>query len=480
MAAKSLVIPTICVVAMLSLVYPEAGFTRVDVGVSNSGTTQLSDVGLVKATGAKYAHRKLRWDAVAPPVEPRDWRPRDHEDPHYDWDEVDNWLVKARASGLVPVLQLRGAPAWATTCTTPVTVQLDPPCGISKRGFRVFAHAAASRYSQGTGLPRVHYWQVLNEPNLKYFFYPQRGGSGNVVAPRAYSELYAGAYHAIKRANRRSKVILAGLAPIGRPGTTISPLNFLRRMLCMRSSGSKIGGSCKPLLADIVAIHPYSTGGPHTQSQAKTDIQLGDLPRFVSFIRRAERAGLIRSQSRLKVWVTEFSWDSKPPDPGGVPMRVLERWVSEALRVANRAGVSAFFWHSIRDQLPNGRSHPNTVESGIAYHPSVSYSHGLKPFIRSLRAPLAGSLRRGSVNLWGQLPVARAERVRLDRWAQGRWIAVGRSKTTRFGTYTFNLRGERARSCCYRVRGRSVTSATAFPRHRLPSWYQPPFGRRGV
>jgi len=48
--------------------------------------------------------------------------------------------------------------------------------------------------------------------------------------------------------------------------------------------------------------------------------------------------------------VTEFSWDTTPPDPKGVPVQLEARWVPQALYQAWKSGVSFFNWGGLRDQ----------------------------------------------------------------------------------------------------------------------------------
>ena len=48
--------------------------------------------------------------------------------------------------------------------------------------------------------------------------------------------------------------------------------------------------------------------------------------------------------------MTEFSWDSNPPDPKGVPAVLEGRWVAEALYRMWSAGVSLVTWFTLRDQ----------------------------------------------------------------------------------------------------------------------------------
>ena len=45
----------------------------------------------------------------------------------------------------------------------------------------------------------------------------------------------------------------------------------------------------------------------------------------------AARTRHVRSRAPVRFWVTEFSWDTNPPDPRGVPVKLQARWLSEAL-----------------------------------------------------------------------------------------------------------------------------------------------------
>ena len=63
----------------------------------------------------------------------------------------------------------------------------------------------------------------------------------------------------------------------------------------------------------------------------------------------AKRQGTVVSNGQPAFWVTEFSWDTKPPDPKGVPQRLHARWVSEALFRMWSAGVSAVIWFRLQD-----------------------------------------------------------------------------------------------------------------------------------
>src|SRR5690348_12707984 len=71
----------------------------------------------VKQAGARLAMTPVRWGVVAPTSEPSSWQPDNPADPHYNWQFIDVWVSHAVQAGLVPVLQIRGAPRWAQRCS---------------------------------------------------------------------------------------------------------------------------------------------------------------------------------------------------------------------------------------------------------------------------------------------------------------------------------------------------------------------------
>ena len=55
------------------------------------------------------------------------------------------------------------------------------------------------------------------------------------------------------------------------------------------------------------------------------------LPQVQRLLGAARAAHHIVAARRPPLWVTEFSWDTNPPDPKAVPERLQARWVSEGL-----------------------------------------------------------------------------------------------------------------------------------------------------
>src|SRR5207248_10179685 len=113
--------------------------------------------------------------------------------------------------------------------------------------------------------------------------------------------------------------------------TSAAPLRFMRALLCM-SKGATPRRTCTNRIAfDAWAHHPYTSGGPTHHALRPDDVSLGDLPEMRSLLDAAWRAGSITARHAPQFWVTEFSWDSDPPDPKAVPAQLEARWVAEAL-----------------------------------------------------------------------------------------------------------------------------------------------------
>ncbi len=436
-----------------------------------------------RAAGARFAHIVVPWEDVAPANEPKSWQPEDPADGHYAWTWLDEAVTEAVGAGLTPVLEIYGAPSWAQRCQPPPDVQFGGGiCNLDPAALAAFSAAAARRYSgRFEGLPRVQYWQGLNEPNLAIFFYPQFNG-GKPVSPALYRRLANAFYFAVKSVDPSNLVLAAGLGPIARPHWTIGPMRFTRLLLCMtgRRNPHPTHGSCGGgVHFDIFDVHPYTTGGP-THEGGVDDVELGDLGKLQALLKAADRAGRIHgSFKRTPLWITEFSWDSKPPDPGGLPMKIETRWVAEALYRSWKAGVSHFFWYSLRDELPDsGQSFSETVQSGLYFRGATLVQDRPKEMLYAFRFPFVAYHRKAGLFFWGRTPTSERGRVAIQLWQHGHWrtrfIAHADAQGTFGGviptSYGSNKHGL-ARACF------GGESAPPFSLHPVKDFRQPPFGR---
>jgi len=431
-----------------------------------------------RRSGAQLVLTPLRWASVAPDAQPPSWNPEDPADPHYDWEFTDLWVARAVAAGLRPVLQIRGAPNWTHRCHSGET---DAPCNPDPAALAAFATAAARRYSGNfLNLPRVVYWQGLNEPNLSLFFKPQYDGN-KPVSPDLYRTLINRFYAAIKAVDPTNVVIAAGLGPIAVPKYTIGPMRFARLLLCMKGHKrpKPTAGDCEGgVHFDVFDIHPYTTGGP-THEGGINDVELGDLKKLTTLLAAADRAGRIKGMYRhTPLWIMELSWDSKPPDPGGLSMKILDRWVPEALYRSWRAGVEYFFWYSLRDSEPE----PNlpfsqTDQSGLYFRGPTVTQDQPKEFASAYRFPFVAYPRKRGLYFWGRTPNSRRGRATIQVFKGGRWRKAAVVRANAAGIFSGLARQRYGRN--RRGAARAVYAgdrSLPFSMKPVPDFVQPPFG----
>lgn len=377
----------------------------------------------IKAAGASYARIAFEWSEIAPRDLPSSWQPHDPADPNYDWERVDRGVTSAVAAGLTPVAMIEESPSWAERCRS----SLGSNCNPDPAALAAFATAAARRYSGTAGLPRVAFWQGLNEPNLSIYFNPQYEGD-RPVSPDLYRGLANTFYSAINAVDPSNIVIAAGLGPIAVPSYTIGPMRFTRLLLCMRGhrNPKPMPGDCGGgVHFDVFDIHPYTTGAP-SHTGGINDVQMGDLAKLTELLKAADRAGRIKGEfQRTPLWIGEFSWDSNPPDPGGLAMKTETRWVAESLYRAWRAKIGAFFWFSLRDRMPNPRlPFSQTLQSGLFFRGETIEQDQPKEFFYAFRFPFVSYPNRKGLFVWGRTPDSQAGNVVIEIWKGGKWRRV--------------------------------------------------------
>ena len=71
----------------------------------------------------------------------------------------------------------------------------------------------------------------------------------------------------------------------------------------------------------MFAHHPYSVSAPRRHALSRNDISVPDVSRLTRAVSQAVKRGTARPRKRKPLWITELGWDSRPPDPNGVPAR---------------------------------------------------------------------------------------------------------------------------------------------------------------
>jgi len=444
-------------------------------GLYNFGPDAMNQV---HTAGVGFLRVVIPWRAVAPRNKPDSWNPSDPSDPAYDWRETDERISKAAAAGFVPFALVTEAPAWAERCK-PET--LASACNPDPDAFADFAHAAAARYN-GTfrNLPKVQYWQPINEPNLSFFFNPQYGENGKPVSPALYRLLLNRFSAAVKSVDPANLIVGGGLGPIAVKPYTIGPMQFTRELLCMEGvkKPKKAKGTCEGgVHFDIFDIHPYTTGGPNHKGHGN-DVQMGDLGKLQSLLKAAKRAGrIVSSKKTVPLWITEFSWDTKPSDPGGLPMKIASRWVPEALYRAWQAGVSAFFWYSLYDDPPTP-SYKTTIQSGLYFTGPTVAENTPKEILFAFRFPFVAYPEERGLSFWGRTFSGRPGKVLVQTFDKGKWHKVATVRAKAGGIFKGLLKGN-----AYGADKKGAVRAVFAGEESLPfamkpvkEFRQPPFG----
>jgi hypothetical protein len=385
-----------------------------------------------KAARGTVVRLLVQWRDVAPdkPTMPAGMNPRDNTDPNYRWGEVDAEVINAVAAGLTPILDIFDAPAWATQGRY---TRLDlGPINPDPTAFGDFAYATAKRYSgNNPGLPRVTMFQAWNEPNLALFLYPSRT-NGEDVAAEWYRNMLNAFAAGVRSANKENIVVGGALAPFSSDvDYSIPPLRFMRELFCLSAT---LQPTCaNPVAFDVWSTHPYTSGGPNHSASMKDDASLGDLPKVKATLDAGFKAGHIKTTSGKppQFWVTEFSWDSRPPDPQGVPDATLTRWVSEAFYRMWSNGVSLVTWFLIKDNP----------------FPDSYYQSGLyrvdgtpKPMLAAFKFPFVALKVGTGVLIWGRTPDMKPATVLIEKKVGSRWVRATSLNASAVGIFTSTLK----------------------------------------
>ncbi len=375
------------------------------------------------AAGATVARLTLDWRGVAPagtaPNPPKDFQPTKPSDPAYNWSGFDQQVQLALDHGLEPLVTVTAAPRWGT--------KADPTAGGLRRPdpkqYAAFALAAARRYSGAfEELPRVRYWQAWNEPN-HVGQAPLKAGAAEWY--RALVNAFAGSIH---RARSDNSVIAGGTSPFTTT-TAVGPLLFMRRVLCMRSASPAVSSCGAKLHFDIWSTNPYTSGGPTHHANGNEDVSIGDLPEMRALLTAAIRTGHVVTAQRVRFWVTEFSWDTSPPDPQAVPIKLQTRWAAEALYRMWNAGVSLVVWWRLRDDPLR----TSFYQSGLFFR-GVNVKHDrAKSTFFAFRFPFVAFPQGDRIFVWTRTPGGIPGRVAVQQSSASGWKELATLETNRFG-----------------------------------------------
>ena len=393
----------------------------------------------VADAGATVVRLPVEWSQVAPATPPPGFDAENPADPAYRWGVLDESIRNAARNRLEPIVFFFDPPSWANREPYPEYAPniVPEPVEIAR-----FAKALARRYSGSfQGLPRVRYWQAWNEPNISLYFRPQLV-SNRPISPGWYRDVLLQFAPAVRSVRADNIVIAGGTAPfrditpeVLRQQADWGPMSFMRELLCMSRT---LRPTCQTRLPfDVWAHHPYTSGGPTHNAVLPNDVSLGDLPEMKRLLDAAVKAGHVAARGgQPGFWVTEFSWDSRPPDPKAVPEPLLRRWVAEALYRMWQSGVSLVTWFTLRDQ-PLARSF---YQSGLYYRADDLAADRPKDHLTAFRFPVVAFREKTGVLVWGRTPAGKSGQVVVEQRSGRAWKRLGVLRTNRFGMFQTRYR----------------------------------------
>jgi O-glycosyl hydrolase len=154
------------------------------------------------------------------------------------------------------------------------------------------------------------------------------------------------------------------------------------------------------------------------------DVVPADWSRITKPLGRAIKLGTVAPKRKKQLWATEFSWDSNPPDPQGIPARLEATYMEGAFNTMWSQGVSAVIWYLMRDQPPLP-SYAATLQSGIYMRGATIADDKPKPSFTAFRFPFTAYQHKGRAQLWGIAPSAGRLAVQAQS-ANGTWKTVAR------------------------------------------------------
>lgn len=371
---------------------------------------------------------------------PAGFNPRDHNSPQYNWAAIDRLINLANQNGLRVLATVTG-PGPHFTSSTPGKCR-GVPCTLRPKAgaFGAFVEAVAKRYRG-----RIDFYSLYNEPNLSKWLTPQskrgRVRSEGIV----YRNLWKAGYRSIARFDRarRNRVLFGEVAAIG------DPLPLLQTALCLDGRNrplqgrdrrrAKCGGF-KRLNIGGMAVHPYNQGGfgsrgPQTKTPSRTALPIAYMPR----LHRLTDAAVKRKRARRNVrnvYITEYGYQTRPPDPNGVSPRNQARFINESDRLTfGDRRVKSVAQYQVVD-----------VKEAREYNSGLRFVRGQgadrKPAYNAYRTPLVVTRRNSNlVEVYGQVrPGSGRKAVQIQILRNGDWVRVKSARTNSRGFLRTNVR----------------------------------------
>jgi hypothetical protein len=384
--------------------------------------------------------------------------------------------VPAQAGGGAPP-----PPPAPPPCPTPVPP--GDPCPEPIPAFAAmrtasFSAPQAHAADDSGALPKVDIWAAWNEPNLSGWLQPQYNRKKVPVSPQIYRGLFLAAYDGlVASGHAKDEILMGDLLPFARSGKTyparVSPLKFLREMACVDNRYRAYRGAAaasrgctnfKPLPGTGIAYHPYTLAqGPEALTPLADDATINDLTRLDRALRKLSRRFVVHN---MPIWITEFGFQTDPPDPFASPISLVPRYMSESEWLAyHDRRVKSYAQYPLSDDSTSGRglARFHGFQSGI----NSSAGNPKKFVYQAFKTPLFVRLvSRSSVEIFGGVRAASGGTVSIQTSLGGAFRPLSTVPLNRMGYFDRTFRLSRAAKRKFRLVYGSEQSNVAKPFQR--------------
>jgi hypothetical protein len=404
------------------------------------------------ATGATRAMLTITWAQVEPTAPAPGTDPTNPAGSQFNFGYIDSVLREFANTDVAPVLMVTSAPRWAEKPGGPAALEAEGAWEPNATALGQFAMALAKRYggsypdplNPGHTLPRVRYFQDWAEANFTVNLAPQWTKSGKGWAPAApemYRSMLNAFYAGVKAVHSDNVVLTTGFGPYGDqagscsndlygPGCRTPPAMFARELMCLQGQALKRESCPDPPHFDVLATDPYEVAGPTTHAVNADDVSAPDLGKLTRILNKATSTGLALPAGHKQLWVTEFGYDSNPPNPTAVSLATQARWLEQAFYVFWSEGVSTAVWYLVRDQAPT--YHSQDYYSGVYYYDGTA-----KPSLEAFRFPFVVVSAGRAAKAWGISP--RAGTLAVEHQHGHSWKTLFKVRVSAAGTFVRNV-----------------------------------------
>ena len=137
---------------------------------------------------------------------------------------------------------------------------------------------------------------------------------------------------------------------------------------------------------------------------------LGGVKRLLHAAKKHHR---YQPRGRVPLWITEFWWESNPPDKTlGIPVKKQARWIEQALYLFWRAGAPVALNLQVTDSLL-----PRPDPEAVTYQTGIFCCDGpRKPSYTAFTFPFVGNRSsKRKVRVWGKAPNSGRLKVQVRR-----------------------------------------------------------------